>query len=168
MRQPPEKSATGRSRSAGAKPRPASRVAARERARVAVDGLEPRVRLGEAVAVVRAASASAIARSTARSSTSPSSTNSTAGCGSGGVSWLDGGDAPVARHQAVAGLGVQFAAQQREQARLAAAVRADEADPPAGVELQVGVLDQAAGAAGERELPELDQGDGPGGAGRAF
>ncbi len=72
-----------------------------------------------------------------------------------------GGDAPVTWHQAVACLGVQVAAQQREQARLAAAVRADHADPPAGMDLQVGFLDQAAGAAGEGELAQLDH-DGAG------
>jgi hypothetical protein len=53
----------------------------------------------------------------------------------------DGGDAPLRGHQAVAGLGVQLAAQQREQARLAAAVGADHADAPAVVQLQVALLD---------------------------
>jgi hypothetical protein len=65
----------------------------------------------------------------------------------------DRGDAPVRRHLAVAGLGVQFAEQQCKEARLAAAIRANEPDTPARMQLQVGFLDEGAGAAGERELP---------------
>ncbi len=69
-----------------------------------------------------------------------------------------GRDAPMRRHLAIAGLRVQFPLQQREQARLAAAVGADQPDAPAVVDLQVAVLDQVAGPAGQGELPELDHG----------
>jgi hypothetical protein len=53
---------------------------------------------------------------------------------------------------------MKLAAEQGEQARLSAAIGADEADPPAGVDLQVRVLDEDARTAGEGELPELDHG----------
>jgi hypothetical protein len=58
-----------------------------------------------------------------------------AGCGSGGVSWATEAmrqSRGTRNHR----LGVQFAAQQREQARLAAAVRAHDAHPPAVMQLQ--------------------------------
>ena len=80
----------------------------------------------------------------------------------------DRGDAPLARHFAVPRLGVQFAAQQREQARLATAVGADHADPPAGVQLHRGVLDQASRAARKGKLPKLDHDDQTSKTGRAF
>ena len=66
------------------------------------------------------------------------------------------GDAPVRGHLAVTGLRVQLADQHGEEARLAAAVGTDETDTPSRVQLQVGVLDERAGAAGERQLPEPD------------
>ena len=63
---------------------------------------------------------------------------------------------------AVAGLRMQFAA---AAARTGSTCRCRSrrlADPPAGVQLQVRVLDEAPGAARERELPEQDQGMGRG------
>ena len=98
-----------------------------------------------------------VARSTPRNSSSPSSTNSIAGCRQRRGVLRDGGDTPVARHVAIARLAVQLAAQQREQARLAAAVGADDAHVPARVYLQRGVLDQATRAASQGELSKLDQ-----------
>jgi len=81
----------------------------------------------------------------------------------------DGCDPPVPRHFAVARFRVQLAAQQREQARLATAIGADETDAPACVHLQVRILDEPPRAARERELPEQDQGSsGFSRAGRAF
>ena len=51
---------------------------------------------------------------------------------------------------------VQFAQQQREQARLAAAVRPHDADLLAGVQRQVYAFEQQLAAAGERELTQSD------------
>ena len=123
---------------------------------IAVDGLQASVCLGEAVAVVGVAGGGdrpldvpqfdvAVEHELDR------------GLRQRGRFLADGRDVPVARHHALAGFRVQFTAQQREQARLAAAVRADHAHAPAGVQLQVRMLDQAPGAAGERQLPKLDQ-----------
>ena len=66
-------------------------------------------------------------------------------------------DAPVARHVAVAGLRVQFAPQQGEQARFAGAICADDAHPPPRVQLHRGVFDETPRAAGQGELTKLDQ-----------
>ena len=66
-------------------------------------------------------------------------------------------DGPVRRQLALAAIGMDFAAQQCKQARLAAAVGARQADAPTGMDLQVGVCYQAARAAGESEIAELDQ-----------
>ena len=59
----------------------------------------------------------------------------------------------------------ELAAQQREQARLAAAVRAHDADAVARVDGQRRVLEEAQRAAGKREVAEADH-DVPSGAGR--
>jgi hypothetical protein len=53
---------------------------------------------------------------------------------------------------------VQLAAQEAEQAGLAAAVGAGEADLPAGVDLQAGAFDEGLDATGEAEVAELDHG----------
>jgi hypothetical protein len=52
---------------------------------------------------------------------------------------------------------VQFAENQREQARLAGAVRSDEADLVAGVDRQVRAVQQALRAAGKDEVREAQQ-----------
>jgi len=65
-------------------------------------------------------------------------------------------DAPSGGHFAITVVGVQFPTQQGEQARLAAAVRAHQSHPPAGMNLQVGVFDQAPRAARQREVAKLD------------
>jgi hypothetical protein len=49
---------------------------------------------------------------------------------------------PAGRDFDIAGFGVQFVGEQREQAGFAAAVGADDADFPAGVDLDGGVDDQ--------------------------
>ena len=156
MRQPPEKLATGCARSHAAKPRPASSDAARARARVAVRW----PRSGRAARATSSpscdCSAASERRSTARSSVSPSSTNSIAALGERRRLLRDRGDAPVPWHVAVAGFRVQLAAQQREEARLAAAVRPDEADAPARMDLERRVLDQSARTAGEGQVLELN------------
>ena len=61
-------------------------------------------------------------------------------------------DRPRRRQVDRAGVGQQFVADGGEEARLAAAVRADEPDLVAGVDRQVGAFEQALGAAGEREI----------------
>ena len=85
-----------------------------------------------------------------RSSTSPSSTNSSAACGEARRLLRDRCDAPVvaACRQSPASA-CKLAPQQREQARLAAAVRPDHADAPAGMELQCRVLDQVGAHRGQ-------------------
>ena len=81
----------------------------------------------------------------------------------GGRLLRDVRDRPARRQVDVAGLLVELAAQQREQARLAAAVRADEADAVARVHGQRGAIEQAQRAAGERQVGESDHGKGRGG-----
>jgi hypothetical protein len=66
-------------------------------------------------------------------------------------------DAPMRGKLGVAFVGVQLVAQQSEQARLAGAIGADEADPFAGVQGQVGAFEQRLRAAPESELREADQ-----------
>jgi hypothetical protein len=68
----------------------------------------------------------------------------------------DAGDVPAGRQFDIAGFGVQFAGEQREQAGFAAAVGADDADLPAGVQLNGGVDNQGAADAGEGDLAEGD------------
>src|SRR5205823_4698484 len=65
-------------------------------------------------------------------------------------------DAPVRGHLDVAFVRVQLAAQHREEARLARAVGADETDALAGVEGEVGTLEERLGAAPESDLRETD------------
>ena len=60
----------------------------------------------------------------------------------------------LAGSSTVAGFGVQFAAEQRKQAGFAAAVGADDADLPAGVDLDGGVDDQRAAGASEGDLAQ--------------
>jgi hypothetical protein len=52
---------------------------------------------------------------------------------------------------------VQLAAQQGEQAGLARAVGADQADALAGVERELGALEKGLGAADEAEVAEANQ-----------
>ena len=68
----------------------------------------------------------------------------------------DVGDAPRRRQLDVARLRCQFAAQQREQRRLAAAVGADHAHFLPGVHGQRRVLDEARGTARERDVAQAD------------
>ncbi len=67
-------------------------------------------------------------------------------------------DAPPRRVVDLALVGVQLPAQEREQARLPRAVRADQADPVAGVERDLRAFEQRPGAAAERDLREADHG----------
>ena len=66
------------------------------------------------------------------------------------------GDVPAGGDFDVAGFGVQLVGEQREQAGFAAAVGADDADFPAGVELNGSVDNQWAAGAGEGDLAEGD------------
>ena len=68
----------------------------------------------------------------------------------------DAGDAPSRGNADLALVGVKLALQQREQARFARAVRADEADLVAGAERDIGAFEQQLGAAAERDLGETD------------
>src|SRR5260221_13660987 len=67
-------------------------------------------------------------------------------------------DAPARGVVDLALVRVQLAAQEREQARLPRSVRADETDPVAGVERDVGAFEQRFRAAAERGLGEAEQG----------
>ncbi len=66
--------------------------------------------------------------------------------------------APRRRDLAVAGVGVQAAGEQREQARLAGAVAPDQADLLAGVEHEVRALEHDLGTAAQREVSQGDHG----------
>lgn len=66
----------------------------------------------------------------------------------------DAGDTPGRRQFDVAGLGVQLVGEQGKEAGLPAAVGADDADFPAGMELDRGSDDQRAAGAGEGDLAE--------------
>jgi DNA-binding transcriptional LysR family regulator len=68
----------------------------------------------------------------------------------------DVGDDPARRHVQVALVGVELVAQHGEQAGLAAAVGAGEADLPAGMDLQRGTLDEDLGAAREAQIAKTD------------
>ncbi len=68
----------------------------------------------------------------------------------------DAGNVPAGRDLDIAGFGMQFVGEQREEAGLAAAVGADDADFPAGVDLDGGIDNQWAAGAGEGNLAEGD------------
>ena len=58
----------------------------------------------------------------------------------------DMGDLPARRHQHLAGVRVQFPLDEGEEARLAAAVGPHQADLLAGIDGEIGALQQEAGA----------------------
>ncbi len=64
----------------------------------------------------------------------------------------DVGQHPVGRPLQVAAVGMQFAAQEAEKGRLAAAVGAGQADLPARMQLQGGAGDQCVAVAGKTEI----------------
>src|SRR5690606_11238664 len=64
---------------------------------------------------------------------------------------LDGGDREIPRQRDVAFIRRELTEQHREQARLAAAVAADDADPPAGMNGERKILEQHARAAPQRD-----------------
>ena len=68
-------------------------------------------------------------------------------------------DAPLRGIVELAFVGVQLAAQQGEQARLARAVRADEADALARIERDIGAFEQELGAPDETDLRKTNHGD---------
>ena len=68
----------------------------------------------------------------------------------------DVGDHPARRHVEVALVGMELVAQHGEQAGLAAAVGAGEADLPARMDLQRGGLDEDLGAAREAQIAKTD------------
>ena len=74
-------------------------------------------------------------------------------------------DDPGRGDRAVAGIGLELTAQQREEAGLAAAVGADDADALARMHGEVGPFEQALGTAQQGQLGDADHRDiGPGGA----
>ncbi len=85
-RQPPEKSATGAAVIALREAEAGEDLGGARLGRIALDVLQPRVQLGDAVAVVGILRRRAGPPRPTRSSVSPSSTNSSAGAGSAGVS----------------------------------------------------------------------------------
>ena len=145
MRQPPEKVETGWVSSDSENPNPMSSVSARERA-------------------VYASASPSAACSSPRRLPSWVASNFLLQPSQRGIAInhvLDSGalqrrgllrdvrDAPVRRQLDVALVGVQLIAQQREQAGLAGAVRADQAGAVAGVEGEVGAFEQRLRAAPE-------------------
>ena len=66
------------------------------------------------------------------------------------------GNTPRRRQLAIAQIGMQLAAQQRKQTRLATAVGAHQADAPAGMHLQIGVDNQRAHTPRQREIFKLN------------
>ncbi|MBV6475659.1 MAG: hypothetical protein MOGDAGHF_01213 [Rhodocyclaceae bacterium] len=68
----------------------------------------------------------------------------------------DVGDHPVRREFQVARLLVQFAGEEREEARLAAAVGAGDAGLPAGVQAEIDAFEQRPAGAGEGEVAQQD------------
>ena len=153
MRQPPEKVDTGCSHLLGLEAQAEQqRLGARARG-VHVRVGQRRVQLAHARAVI---GSSRKLCSSSRSAVSPSIAYSTAGRSSGGRLLRDVRDAPVPRQVDVALVGVQLVAQQREQARLARAVGADQAGVLARVEGQVGLLEEQLRAAPEADLRETN------------
>jgi hypothetical protein len=67
-------------------------------------------------------------------------------------------DAPARRHVDVAGVGMQAAGQQREQAGLAGAVAADEADLLARLQGDAGLVEHDLGAAAQGDAAQGDHG----------
>ena len=61
----------------------------------------------------------------------------------------------LARHRVVAGIGAEVAAQQRQQARLAAAVAADNADLVAAEDGQIRAVEQHRGASSQAQFPKF-------------
>ena len=61
----------------------------------------------------------------------------------------------LARHRVVAGVGAEIAAQQREQARLAASVAADNTDLVAAEDGEIRAVEQDRGAPAQAQFPKL-------------
>jgi hypothetical protein len=64
----------------------------------------------------------------------------------------------LAGHRVVAGVGAQVAAQQREQAGLAATVAADDPDLVAAEDGQVGAVEEHRSAASQAQIPKFEHG----------
>ena len=82
-------------------------------------------------------------------------TNSMAGWSPLGVCWATWAISQVGREGQVPGVGVEVAADQGEQARLAAAVGAHQPDLLAGMNGQVRPLQEEAGTAAQAQVPKL-------------
>ena len=65
---------------------------------------------------------------------------------------------PVRWHRQAAGVGLQLAAEQREQRTLAASVTTGQADLPAAVQGDAGMVEKNVGAAPQTQVVELDHG----------
>ena len=125
--------------------------------RVAVDGLEAMVKIGDRVPVGRVVLLGLAQRALDGAELRVAVHHELDRRRRDGRGFLrDVRDRPAGRHRDVARLRVELAAQQREQRRLAAAVRADDADLVADVDGERRVLDQPVRAAGERDVVEAE------------
>jgi hypothetical protein len=139
MRQPPEKLFTGASSCSGRKPRPSSSACARERASKPPASLQMHVRLGDGVAVFGPRPPPA--RQTRCHQRHVAVEHEVGGASSvSGMILRDLAQPLARRHLHVAGIGVQPAGEQGEQAGLARAVAPDQAHLLAGVEGDIGIL----------------------------
>jgi hypothetical protein len=143
MRQPPEKSDTGRARSPCVKPSPSSSVA------------QARVQFADARAVMRGFGIGQGGFDGAQFGIAVERVIERRACQRGRF-LRHVRDHPGRRNLQVALVLVQFTSQQREQAGLAAAVGTGQADPPSRVDLQAGVFEQDSCATGKAQLSELD------------
>ena len=155
MRQPPEKLATGCCICSSVKPEAEQQLLGARPHGVGVGigqrGCSSRDQRAVLVAF-RLGFGAASSASSRRSVVSPSIAYSSAARSSGGRLLRHVGHAPFGREVDFALVGVQFAAQQREQARLAGAVGADQADLVAGIERDVDRFEQRLDAAHEGDL----------------
>src|SRR5690606_19959129 len=71
---------------------------------------------------------------------------------------FDAGDAPAGRNEEAAGIRIQPALQQGKQGGFAGSVLADDADPLAGIDDEIGLLQQHFGAAAQCQTSGADHG----------
>ena len=126
--------------------------------RIAADAVHVFMQFGDARAVVRLLPPPARSRSSWRSSASPSSTYSIASLIGGGRLLRDVRDDQPGLDLELARILVQFAEKQREQAGLAAAVGAGDADLLAAIEGEAGVFEQHFDAAAKLQVAQQDHG----------
>ena len=149
MRQPPENSATLRSRSLVREPQAIEKRRGARARGIAVAMCERFVRDGEALAIARGFGLGDFALSAAERFIAVDDELDRRTLERGGL-LRHVRDRPAGRQLEVAAVGVELAAQQREQARFPAAVRPDDTDPLAGMEREIGGFEEHLRAAPER------------------